>query len=214
MLPSMALALAGIAESSSSFHYNDFAQIERGHPSDLCSGGGEWGKWCLAFRKERFASFKSLDSTFTQVSVPSDHATPYFIGQSALDDRWVIYDLQQEVFIVRDADYPSAISSWRTLGLVEPSFVNARNTREMLIETDDSVASRWSIQLQMWFFMGVIPLTPIVLIFWYLSKKSMQQHKKSGSIIFGAFSYLFVVPIVLIVYIALSSLSELIYHNW
>ena len=54
MFPSIVSALAGIAERTSFFHYNDFTLIERGYPSDICSGVN---KWCLALMKENYLNF-------------------------------------------------------------------------------------------------------------------------------------------------------------
>ena len=59
--------------------------------------------------------------------------------------------------------------------------VNARNTRELLTETRDSIINRWSFYLQMLFFYTLILLIPIGLIFWYLSRKSKQEDGESGN---------------------------------
>jgi len=83
-----------------------------------------------------------------------------------------------------------------------------------LTETDDSVASRWSMSLQSWLFMGVIPLTPVALIFWYLSRKSRQQYRKANSKVFLIFTYVFLAPVIFIIYAAISSFIGVIYHNW
>jgi len=211
LLPSLAFALAGIAESTSFFYYNDYAKIERGHPSDLC-----WGpsKWCLALRKDGRQGFRDIDFTFIQVSVPSDRAIPYFVGQRTLDDSWLVYDLQKEKTLIADIDYQKVIAVWSSLGLAQPVYVNARNTRELLTETEDSVASRWSINLQMWFFMGLLPLTPVALVFWYLSRKSRQQYRKANSMVFLVFAYLLLVPVFALIYLAISSFIGVIRYNW
>jgi hypothetical protein len=211
LLPSLAFALAGIAESTSFFYYNDYTKIERGHPSDLC-----WGpdQWCLAFRKDGYQGFKDINFTFKQVSVPADKAIPYFIGQRLSDDSWLIYDLQKEKPLIADIDYQKVIAVWLSLGLARPVYVNARNTRELLTETEDSVADRWSINLQMWFFMGILPVTPVVLIFWYLSRKSRQQYRKANSKVFLVFTYVFLVPVFALIYVAISSFIGVIRYNW
>ena len=97
LLPSLAFALAGIAERTSFFHYNDFTIIERGHPSDMCSGPN---KWCLALVGEGYRDFKGIDSTFEQLNIPSDSATLYIVGQRSSDNSWLVYDLQKEQILV------------------------------------------------------------------------------------------------------------------
>jgi hypothetical protein len=80
LLPAHAYALAGIAESSSVFHFNDYTKIERGHPSDLCRGPS---KWCLGLKREDYRSFRDIDFTFEEINVPTDSAIPYIIGAPA-----------------------------------------------------------------------------------------------------------------------------------
>ena len=211
LLPSLAFALAGIAERTSFFHYNDFTRIERGHPSDICSGST---KWCLALYRDGYRDFKGIDSTFTQLNIPSDTATPYIIGQRLSDDRWLVYDLQKEQILIEDVDYQKVIEVWCSLGLARPSYVDARNTRELLTETQDSIASRWRGDLQMWLFWGLLPLTPVALIFCYISWKTRQQCKKNRTTVLLVFSYVFLAPVLFIVYAVMSSFIAIIRQNW
>ena len=204
-------ALAGIGESSSQFHYNDFVFIERGHPSDLCDGPT---KWCLSLYREDYRRFPGVDSSFEEINVPQNRTNPYFIGRRSLDGYWVIYDLKQEQVVTTNTDHDVVIAKWRSLGLAEPTYVNAHNTRERLIETEDSVFSRWSTGLQMWLFFGVLPLSLVALIFWYLSRKAKIQYKKNDSKIMLVFSYVFLVPVFLVIYASASSLVQIILHNW
>jgi len=211
LLPSPAFALAGMAESNSYFHYNDFTKIERGHPSDLC-----WGpsKWCLALLRDDYRKFKGIDFTFEEINTPTDQAAPYIIGRRSTDNHWLVYDLKKERFLIDDADYNKAIDVWLSLGLAQPVYVNAHNTRELLTETRDSVFNRWNVDLQMWFFYTLVLLIPIGLIFWYLSRKSRQRYENTGSNVFRIFSYLFLVPVILLIYLGISSLVQIIMHNW
>lgn len=211
LLPSLALALAGIGERSSFFQYNDFTFIERGHPSDICSGPT---KWCLALNREGYRDFKGIDSTFEQLNVPTDHARPYLIGQRSSDNSWLVYDLQKEQILIADTDYQKVIDVWYSLGLAQPKYVNARNTRELLTETNDSKAFRWKRDLQMYLFFGLIPFAPVALIFWYLSRKTRQQYKKTKSQVSIALSYIFIIPVFVIIYMAISSFVAIIRQNW
>ena len=140
LLPSLAFALAGIGERSSFFHYNDLTLIERGHPSDFCSGPTHW---CNALYREGYRNFKGIDSTFEQLNIPSDSATPYLIGQRSSDNSWLVYNLQKEQILIADMDYQKVIDVWYSLGFKQPTYVNARNTRELLTETKDSKSFRW-----------------------------------------------------------------------
>ena len=211
LLPTLAYALAGIAESSSYFRYNDYANIERGHPSDLCQGPS---KWCLGLKRDSYRAFKNINFTFEQINVPADKALPYIIGQRSTDAHWLVYNLKDEQILKIDNDYSEVIEVWHSLGLEKPVFVNAHNTRELLTETRDSVISRWSFDLQMWFFYTLILVVPVALLFWYLSRKSKQQYNKNSSKVFYVFSYIFLIPMLLVAYVAVSSLVQIIMHNW
>ena len=211
LLPSLAFALAGIGERSSFFHYNDFTLIERRHPSDFCTGPTNW---CLALYREGYRDFKGIDSTFEQLNIPSDSSTPYLIGQRSSDNSWLVYDLQKEQILIADMDYQKVIDVWYSLGFTQPTYVNARNTRELLTETKDSKSFRWKRDLQMYLIFGLFPFTPVALIFWYLSRKTKQQYQKTTSDVSLVFSYIFIVPVFFIVYMAISSLIAIIRQNW
>lgn len=210
LLPSLAFALAGIGERSSFFHYNDFTLIERGHPSDFCSGPTHW---CIALYREGYRNFKGIDSTFEQLNIPSDSATPYLIGQRSSDNSWLVYDLQKEQILIADMDYQKVIDVWYSLGFTQPTYVNARNTRELLTETKDSKSFRWKRDLQMYLIFGLFPFTPVALIFWYLSRKTKQQYQKTKSDVSLVFSYIFIVPVFFIIYMVISSLIAIIRQN-
>jgi len=211
LLPAYAFALAGIAERSSFFYYNDYTAIERGHPSDMCRGPS---KWCLRFQREDHRDFKGIDTSIEEINVPNNSTSPYVILRRSSDEQWLVYDLENEQILITDSNYQDVLAVWNTLGLDAPIFVNAKNTPEYLTETEDSAAARLSMDLQMWLFMGVLPLGFVALLFWYLSRKSRQQYKKAGSKVFLVFRYVFLVPVFLFIYIALSSLLEIIWHNW
>lgn len=211
LLPSLALALAGIGERSSFFHYNNFTSIERGHPSDFCSGST---KWCLALYKEGYRNLKGIDSTFEQLNIPSDSATPYLIGQRSSDNSWLVYDLEKEQVLIADTEYQKVIDVWNSLGLAQPTYVNARNTRQLLTKTKDSKVLRWKRDLQMYLFLGLFPFTLVALIFWYLNRKTKQQYKQTKSKVSLLFSYMFIAPVFVINYMAISSLIAIIRQNW
>ncbi len=116
--------------------------------------------------------FKGITSTFRQLNVPTDSAVPVIIGQLSYDHTWIIYDLQKEAIVINDAEYQKVTDVWKSMELPMPVYVNSENTRELLVETEDSVSMRWQMALQMWLFMGVVPMLPFVLIFWYLGRRS------------------------------------------
>lgn len=130
------LALAGIAESSSYFHYNRYTDVELGHPSDLCQGPT---KWCLGLKRQNFQRFKGIDSTFEELNVPDDPASPYLIGRRSSDNAWLVYDLDKEEVLLEHENFQMVLSFWYELGMTSPTFVDAHNTRAFLEETRDSV---------------------------------------------------------------------------
>ena len=143
-----------------------------------------------------------------------DTKTPYLIGQRSSDNRWLVYDLQKEQILIADIDYQKVIDVWYSLGLAQPAYVNSRNTRELLTETKDSKVFRWKRDLQMYLIFGLFPFTPVALIFWYLSKKTKQQYKQTESNASLVLSYMFIVPVFVIIYMAISSLMAIIRQKW
>jgi uncharacterized oligopeptide transporter (OPT) family protein len=143
-----------------------------------------------------------------------DTKTPYLIGQRSSDNRWLVYDLQKEQILIADIDYQKVIDVWYSLGLAQPAYVNSRNTRELLTETKDSKVFRWKRDLQMYLIFGLFPFTPVALIFWYLSRKTKQQYKQTESNASLVLSYMFIVPVFVIIYMAISSLMAIIRQKW
>ena len=143
-----------------------------------------------------------------------DTKTPYLIGQRSSDNRWLVYDLQKEQILIADIDYQKVIDVWYSLGLAQPAYVNSRNTRELLTETKDSKVFRWKRDLQMYLIFGLFPFTPVALIFWYLSRKTKQQYKQTESNASLVLSYMFIVPVFVIIYMAISSLMAIIHQKW
>ena len=209
--PACAFALAGFAESTSVFHYNDYRQVVRGHPSDLCHGET---KWCLILQKPDDVYRREENSHFEELSVPLGHRVPYVIGRRSNDNHWILYDLIQEKVLVADLNYDNAIYAWRALGFDEPRYANGRNTREFLIETEESVFARWSMDLQMWFFFGVIPISIMVLPFWLASRQANRKYCRGDGRIYRALSYLLSIPVLGFFCIAAYSLFELVKINW
>ncbi len=209
--PACALALAGFAEQTSVFHYNDYRQVLRGHPSDLCHGET---KWCLVLQKPGKGYRREENAHFEELSVPLDRRIPYVIGRRSGDNYWILYDLTQEKVLVADLNYDNAIYAWRALGFEEPRYANGRNTGEFLIETKESVFSRWSMQLQMWFFFGVFPIFIIVLPFWFASRHSKRKYRRGDGRIYRIFSLLLFLPVLAFFCIAGYSLFQLVKDNW
>jgi hypothetical protein len=68
--------------------------------------------------------------------------------------------------------------------------------------------------LQMYLIFGLFPFTPVALIFWYLSRKTKQQYKQTESNASLVLSYMFIVPVFVIIYMAISSLMAIIRQKW
>ncbi len=211
LISSKAFALAGIAERSSYFHYNDYAQVERGHPSDTCTGKT---KWCLGLSKKNLRGLRGINSSFEELSVPPDSASPYFIGRLSENDHWLVYDLQQESIILEHPNYKNALDTWRSLKQKDPIFVNVKNTRDLLFETEESIDRRWKMDLFLWFFFGVLPLSIFAIMFWLASRRSARKYQAGGPIAYRILSYLFLIPVFGYLYLTSSSLWRIIENNW
>ena len=109
ILPEMSFALAGIAERTSFFHYNDFAQIQRGHPSDICSGATNW---CLALRREGHEDFKGIREIYLGTTPKFLAAHRFYekngfaeIGKESLPEAFPIMSVDTKfymMFIIKD----------------------------------------------------------------------------------------------------------------
>ncbi len=211
LLPSFAFALAGFAEKSSVFHYNDFTDIFRGHPSDMCPGATQW---CLDFERKEARWFKGINSTFEKINVPPDRKTPFIIGQLSSDSNWLVYDLGKEKILISHPDYEKAIHVWNSLGMKEPIYVTPHNTRDLLTETEESSRSNWRTDLMVWAYLTLVPGMVVMSFFWYLSKKLKERYKETSSKHILVFSYLFLIPVFFLLYIVTSSLIYIIWQNW
>lgn len=191
MVPLEALALAGLAEHSYTYHFNRFAQLGWANPGDLCEGGD---KYCLDLRKEGYGNFKGISGSLEAINVPSDPSSATIIARKSIDDTWFVYHLGEEKFLIQGAPLDEALSVWAELGLVVPVFIDSRNPDEHLEETADSIESRWTWQVALMAMSLVVPCLLLMLVFAGLTQAFRRGHRKSGSRLQLVLARVFMVP--------------------
>ncbi len=204
--PTLAHALAGFAERSSTYHYNHYAKIERGHPSDLCMGEN---KWCLRLVQVSGDSFEKIDTTFNALNVPEDTSSPYLFGHRYDDSQWVIYDLKNAVPIHESQMKADAMQAWLALGQAAPLFIDARNTDQYLTETKESIQTRQATELNLWFMFTLVPLSIMSLFLVGLSYQSYKQYQSSEHKRYRLFAIVFLLPVLWLLYVMFSSLLRI-----
>ncbi|GJM06209.1 MAG: hypothetical protein DHS20C09_22050 [marine bacterium B5-7] len=200
-----------MGERSTHFFYNNYAKIERGHPSDLCSGEN---KWCLKLMRNNSQEFNDISFTFEKINVPVTPKFNYIIGQSSTDMRWLVYDLENENTIINTDEYNKALNAWAEHGNRTLVFIDGRNTRELLTETPESIKSRWAMDLQLWLLFTAAPLIFISVFFWALSNRSKKHYQEKNLKRYRYYQYFFLLPLCLFIYLFISSLIHIILNNW
>jgi hypothetical protein len=191
LMPSQALALAGIAEHSYTYHFNRFTQLEWVSPGDICEGDD---KFCLDLRREGHRGFKGIDGSLEAINVPSDQSSPYIIARKSIDDTWFVYHLGKEKFLIEGATLDEALSVWTSLGLVAAEFIESRNPDEHLEETADSIKTRWSWQIVFMAMGLLVPSLLLMLVFGGLTRAFSRGHRNSGSRLQLVLARVFMVP--------------------
>jgi hypothetical protein len=191
LVPSRALALAGLAEHYYTYHFNRFAQLVWVSPGDLCEGSD---KYCLDLSREDQRDFEGISGSLEAINVPSDSSSPYIVARKSIDDTWFVYHLGEEKFLIEGATRDEALSVWAELGLVDPTFIDSRNVDEYLEETADSFNTRWTWQIALMAMSLVFPCLLLVLVFGGLTQAFRRGHRKSGSRLKLILARVFMVP--------------------
>ncbi|MBF0103000.1 MAG: hypothetical protein HQK77_19050 [Desulfobacterales bacterium] len=153
--PLSALGTAGFAEKHSQLNYNEWAVIHWIHPGDGCDSG----KYCFYIEKmnPNYGNFKELYCSIQKINIPENKTIPLIFGQTNQLQRWFIYNLQTETYLIQTHDYDEALSYWKTKGLKEPKFSDASTGAKGLSKT-------WSSRFGDWLFTMILFLPVVVII--------------------------------------------------
>ena len=177
LVPSTAMALAGLGEHDSTFHYNTYTKVIWQHPGEFCDKDSETSdRYCLEFKRENREGFKDLESSLEEINAPSDPFTPYIIAKRSGDGKWLVYDLEKEKHLITGVAYLEALFVWQSLGLSEPSFIDSINPEKFLTETATSLKRRLKLKFTFWVF----PAFVLSILFGILAADSNREHKKAG----------------------------------
>jgi len=131
-----AFAMAGFSELDSTLHYNNFADISWGHPSDKCYGYSTYGQYCF-YLIEKNTTTSPFHGAIQKISIPK-HLNDPFILMESTEGGWIIYDLGLQGVIFESDDFELAVKKWKDFGLPQVTFANATNLSDYFEETEES----------------------------------------------------------------------------
>jgi hypothetical protein len=207
LLPFRAVALAGLAEHYLTYQFNRYAQLVWVNPGDVCEGSD---KYCLDLVKEDRRGFAGIDGSLEAINVPSDPTSPYIIARRSADDRWFVYDLGEEAFLMGTGTLEQALGVWADRGLADPVFIESHNPDQYLEETPESFRTRWGWQLVFMAMGLVVPCLLALVAFGLLARAFRRGYRKSGSRYKLVLARVFMVPTVLAGIVLLLSVGLLI----
>jgi hypothetical protein len=136
-----AFALAGLSERDSTLHYNAYANIDWGYPSDVCTPivGAFGDQYCfhLLFLSNGEQSRYGWGD-LQVINIPSAWDVPWVLAQNRVDHEWMIFNIQTRELDSVTYSYQEALKKWTSMGLTEPEFANAANLSKYFEETEQS----------------------------------------------------------------------------
>jgi len=123
-IPSTAFPLAGIGEVDSTFHFNQYANLIWAHPGDICDGDDFY---CLRLEKVGHGIFEGLEYSLEEINIPENKSIPIILARRSMDDKWLVYDLANEAYLIEAAAFNDAFAEWTSRGFNALSFIDANN---------------------------------------------------------------------------------------
>lgn len=183
LAPQVAVGLAGLAERSTSHHYNSYAILLWEHPSDLC----RVGKYCFRlYDKEENRPFDGFDHTLTQITVPRNRGDAIVLAQLEEYEEWVLYDLSSEKYVLEAEDFQSAREKWKSYGLGEPLLADSKSIDKHFRETISSRFTRFSLSL--WWLlplMAVVSAAPFLTYTTFILFRNFWTKRGTLHLLFG-----------------------------
>lgn len=177
LFPSTAFSLAGIAERTSTFHFNGYANVRWHHPCDICDGDDSY---CLSLKKVARGIFEGLEYSLEEINIPETISSPHIIARRSMDDTWLVYDLENEEYLIEATGFNEAHDVWKSLGYGELSFIDSKNPEEYLAETSESIMARWRLGLILWSAFLFIPCLLLSLLFGSLCFSFHKKYREGG----------------------------------
>jgi len=160
--PAPAHATAGFAETHSELRYNRLASLDWIHPGDGC----DCGEFCFQIvrAESRYRTFRGLVRSLGKINAPAESGRPLVFAQSCADGNWIVYDLAAEEYLVDTPYYESALAVWRSSGLAEPRFADARHGARGLHQSWGSLVEGVAWTGLMFLPLVVMLLLPVCLV--------------------------------------------------
>jgi hypothetical protein len=173
-IPSTAFALAGIAERTSIYHYNHYAELYWAHPGDTCGGNDNY---CLSLKKKGNLDFAGLECKFEEINLPKDVSNPIILARRSNDNKWIVYDLRDESHLIESASFNDAYAVWTSTDNNEVSFIDVKNPDQFLNETKKSIRLKWAMRA----FFYLVPCIILSIVFGFMAFSSHKKYRKSTS---------------------------------
>ena len=146
-IPSTAFPLAGIGETGSIFHFNQYANLNWAHPGDICDGDDSY---CLRLEKVEHGIFEGFEYSLEEINIPENKSIPVIMARRSIDGTWLIYDLENEAYLIEAAAVDDAFAEWTSRGFNSLSFIDAKNPAKtpdkFLNETNKSIKLKWRLK--------------------------------------------------------------------
>jgi hypothetical protein len=182
LIPSKVMALAGIGEHDTTFHYNSYAKVSWQHPGEFCIRDVETSdRKCLMLIGKSDEDFSGLESSLEEINVPLNESTPYIIARRSSGSKWLVYDLEKEHHLINGVTYNEALAVWQSLGLPEPAFIDSIDPAKFLRETAASQKRRLTIRLFPFAIVGFVPGMILFVFLGCMANTRYRKYKKEGT---------------------------------
>jgi hypothetical protein len=171
-IPSTAFPLAGIGEVDSTFHFNQYANLNWVHPGDICDGDDSY---CLRLEKVQHGIFEGLEYSLEEINIPKNKSIPIILARRSMDNTWLVYDLANEAYLIEATAFKDAYAEWKSRGFNALSFIDTKNPDKFLSETNESIKRKWRLKAFFYF----TPCLILSIVFGSLAISFHNKYSKS-----------------------------------
>lgn len=173
-----ALALAGMAERSTTHRYSNNAELEYSHPSDLCGYDPGTSKHCIVVKMLKGEYGTTINLPLQSINQPTVDNPTVFAGQRLNNGTWVIFNdkyaksysctsndgapcqLQPNTngLIFEDKDFNKVSAKWKEITNSELKIVKLPDIAKTFPETDSSKSENFkaSLMIMSFFIMPIL----------------------------------------------------------
>ncbi|MBF0227952.1 MAG: hypothetical protein HQK76_21130 [Desulfobacterales bacterium] len=138
----------------------------------------------ILIKKNKYQSFKSFNCSLKKINVPTDEKIPLIFAQCCKNNKWLVYNLQTEQYLIQTDNYEEALNVWKWNRLKEPEFADAINGAKGLYKTWESRIEDWAWTVLLWLPLLVIIALPLLTIFTLLFAIKFYRTQKTKYVLF------------------------------